>query len=303
MNINFRLLHMFLLVAEHSSFKQAAEEAGRSQSAVSMQIKQLESQLGVALFHRTTRRIQLTVEGQQLLQYARRAVGELQSGLRHLRDVANVQSGHLSVGCVPTFAFSRLPDILSEFSRRYPAVSMEVREVPAADLLASVARQEVDFGIGPQVPNKCEFDFHPLVTEGSYALIPDILAPAGTSVTLEQVSKWPMLTLALNSRFRTQLDDIMHRRGLSVESRFQFTQVKSIIAMVAAGLGAAILPKMAFSSIEEKGITVLPIDDPELERTICIITLRGQAFSPAAAKLVKIIEQAVNPDVKQSGGR
>ena len=71
MNVNLKLMHTFLLVAEHSSFCRAAEVSNRSQSAVSMQIKQLEEQVGVALFHRTTRRVELTAEGLDALRTRR----------------------------------------------------------------------------------------------------------------------------------------------------------------------------------------------------------------------------------------
>src|SRR3954447_10424998 len=93
MNVNLKLMHTFLLVAEHSSFCRAAEVSNRSQSAVSMQIRQLELQLGVSLFHRTTRRVQLTREGELLLVCARKAVYELQTGLRQIKDAVDVQRG------------------------------------------------------------------------------------------------------------------------------------------------------------------------------------------------------------------
>jgi DNA-binding transcriptional LysR family regulator len=88
MNVNLKLLHSFLLVADHGSFRRAAEEANRSQSAVSMQVRQLELQLGVALFHRTTRKVELTREGEMLLDCARKAAIELQIGLRRIKEAA-----------------------------------------------------------------------------------------------------------------------------------------------------------------------------------------------------------------------
>ena len=96
MNVNLKLMHIFLLVAEHNSFCRAAEVSNRSQSAVSKQIRQLELQLGVSLFHRTTRRVQLTREGELLLVCARRAVSELQTGLRQIKEAADIQRGGLS---------------------------------------------------------------------------------------------------------------------------------------------------------------------------------------------------------------
>jgi DNA-binding transcriptional LysR family regulator len=95
MNVNLKLMHTFLLVAEHNSFCRAAETSNRSQSAVSMQIRQLEAQLGVSLFHRTTRRVQLTREGELLLDCAGRAVAELQTGLRRIKEAVDTRSGAL----------------------------------------------------------------------------------------------------------------------------------------------------------------------------------------------------------------
>lgn len=93
MNVNLKLVHTFLLVAENASFRRAAEIANRSQSAVSMQIRQLELQLGVSLFCRTTRRVQLTREGDLLLVCARRVVDELQSALHQIKEAADIQRG------------------------------------------------------------------------------------------------------------------------------------------------------------------------------------------------------------------
>ena len=120
MKINFKLLQTFLAVAEHSSFKKAADALFISMPAVSMQIKQLEEQLGVALFQRTTRKVDLTAEGEQLMITARRAMAELESGLARLQKIVDVQQGHLSFGCVPTIARTRLPAILTEFAKKYP---------------------------------------------------------------------------------------------------------------------------------------------------------------------------------------
>ncbi len=104
MNVNLKLMHTFLLVAEHNSFCRAAEFSNRSQSAVSMQIRQLEMQLGVSLFHRTTRRVRLTHEGELLLGSARRAVTELQIGLRQIKEAIDVQRGSPARARAPALA-------------------------------------------------------------------------------------------------------------------------------------------------------------------------------------------------------
>ena len=100
-DINFKLLHIFIAIADNRSFRQASEKLNRSQSAVSMQIKQLEDQIGAALFHRTTRRVELTAEGLKLLTFARRALGEWENGLREIREAVDIQRGTLTFAVHP----------------------------------------------------------------------------------------------------------------------------------------------------------------------------------------------------------
>ena len=85
MHINLNFLQTFISVAEHESFRRAAEEMGRTQSAISMQIRQLEDQIGARLFNRSTRRVELTMEGERLLRFARRSLADLNFGLRSLK--------------------------------------------------------------------------------------------------------------------------------------------------------------------------------------------------------------------------
>src|ERR1700722_6693301 len=96
MNINLKLLTTFLAVAQNASFRKAAHQRNRSLPAVSMQIKQLEKQLGLALFQRTTRKVDLAREGEQLMISVRRGLAELEAGLTEIQQVADVQHGHLS---------------------------------------------------------------------------------------------------------------------------------------------------------------------------------------------------------------
>lgn len=117
MNINLKLLNSFLLVAEYSSFREAAERANRSLPAISMQIKQLEEQLGVTLFHRTTRRVELTKEGEHLLISVRKALAVIEGGLLELKSASDIAIGQITFACVPTVASTRLPTILSAFSK------------------------------------------------------------------------------------------------------------------------------------------------------------------------------------------
>lgn len=294
LNINFKLLHMFLLVAEDNSFRRAAEKSNRSEAAVSMQIKHLEQQLGVALFHRTTRHVELTKEGEHLLISVRKALAEVETGLLHIRESVDMHYGVLSISCVPTVAATRLPHILLAFQKEHPKISVHVRELVATELLESIRRREVDFGIGPKIRTITEFSFKPILSDETYALIPSTYKlPRKSGITLKELSRFPILMLSTSSAFRGELDAALKAKNLTFDTKFEVIQAQTLIAMAEAGLGAAILPKISVPL--RTNLQAVPVIDPGMTRQISIITLRGQAFSPAAARLASFVERLIAP--------
>ncbi|WP_395345522.1 LysR family transcriptional regulator [Variovorax sp. UC122_21] len=292
MNINFKLIGTFLSVAQNESFRKAAEETNRSLPAVSMQVKQLEEQLGVALFQRTTRKVTLTQEGEQLLISARKALAELEVGLSHIQHAADVQHGHLSFACVPTIASTRLPAILTAFAKKYPGISVHVRELANQDLLEAVRRREVDFAIGPVPEKKGELEFAPIFVDDYCAMLPRGYQDNGrASISLRELSKLPLLKLSSSTAFRDHVDNALKANGLSHESNYEFMQVTTLVAMAEAGLGIALLPRVALP--RRTPLKVVRIIGPALSRTIAIVTIRGHSLSPAAARLVEMCNKLI----------
>jgi DNA-binding transcriptional LysR family regulator len=290
MKINFKQLLTFLAVAEHSSFKKAADALFISMPAVSMQIKQLEEQLGVVLFQRTTRKVDLTAEGEQLMITARKAMAELESGLARLQQTVDIQQGHLSFGCVPTIASTRLPAILTEFAKKYPGVSVHVRELAQRELLEAVRRSEVDFGIGPVEEKKTDLDFSSIFIDEYVALLPKSYADKGRAgISLRELSKMPLLTLGTSTLFREHLNEALKASGLVSERNYEFTHVTTLVAMAEAGLGIAILPRVAIPV--KTRLKTVKIINPALTRTIGIVKIKGHTLSPAAARLVDLCNQ------------
>ena len=294
MNVNLKLMHTFLLVAEHSSFCRAAEVSNRSQSAVSMQIRQLELQLGVSLFHRTTRRVQLTREGELLLVCARKAVAELQTGLRQIKESVDVQRGRLTLACAPTLAATRLPEILATFQKSYPGVTAHVRELASAEMLDCIRRRDVDFGIGPRCPNATEFQFQPILLDEIYALIPTCLdVGQRETISLLELSHMPTLVLTGSSAMQGMLDKAQKAAGIALNIKYEVQQVQTQIAMATAGLGAAILPRIAIPQKLDPRVRAVPIVDPPLVRELCVVTLRGQFLSPVAVRFVEMLQRLI----------
>jgi DNA-binding transcriptional LysR family regulator len=294
MNINFKLLGAFLSVAENSSFRLAADQTNRSLPAVSMQIKQLEEQLGVALFQRTTRKVHLTEAGEKLLVSARKALAELEGGLTQIQHDVDIQQGRLSFACVPTVSSTRLPAILAMFAKKYPGVNVHVRELANQDLLEAVRRRDVNFAIGTVAERKGDLDFAPIFVDEYCALLPKGYKDGGrASISLRELSKMPLLRLSIGTAFRDHVDNALRTNGLVAESNYEFMHVTTLVAMAEAGLGVALLPRIAIP--RKTALKVVRVTGPSLSRTIAIITIRGYSLSPAAARLVDLCNELIAP--------
>ena len=287
---NLKAVQIFVVVAETCSFRKAAEILHRSQSAVSTQIKLLEEQIGVALFHRTTRRVQLTAEGEQLLGHAQRAVASLDMGLRQIKEAANIQFGNIAMGCVPSIAATVLPPVLAEFQRKRSGIHLELRELASAQLLETISKQEILFGIGPEVEQASDFDFMPITKEPIYALLPKAHWKIDqNSITLAELAPLPVILASSSAALRNTLNRELAMRGLEIKHSFEVIQVQTMLAFAQAGLGVAILPQIMIPQPLDETLQALPIVDPVLERNLCLITLKGNSLSPAARELTSLI--------------
>lgn len=290
-SLNFRLLQTFMLVAEHRSFRVAAEHAHRSQSAVSTQIRQLETQLGIALFHRTTRHVTLTTEGEQLYAGARRAMHEIGLSLRNVQETADMRRGKVALACVPTVASTRLPSILAVFEKDYPEVRVSLREMQTG-LDQAVRDGEVDFGVGPVAPGDGDLEFDRLFDEPLMALVPkSFLRAQRTSISLASLIAMPMLVLSTATPLQKYVEAVMRERSLKFNTKYQCIQAQTQIAMAEAGLGAAILPRSLVLAHRSPKTRALRIVEPAMSREIAIITVRGRKLSPAAARLADLIRR------------
>jgi DNA-binding transcriptional LysR family regulator len=237
--------------------------------------------------------VRLTSEGQQLLDCAQRALHEVEIGLRMIKESADIRRGRVSLSCSPTIAETRLAYVLAEFDREYPGIEVFVRELTSASLFDSIRKLEVDFGIGPVVEAP-EFHFETILEEPLYALVSQrFLTTARQKISLATLTNIPLLLLNPATALRALVEEKMREMNLTLTTRYQFTQAQTLISMANAGLGAAILPEVALPKRLEPGIYALRIVNPPLRRQVAVITMRGQALSPASERLVQLLRQMI----------
>lgn len=288
-NINLKLLQTFLLAAEHGSFRRAAEESNRSASAVSMQIRNLEEQIGINLFQRTPQRAILTPEGQLLYQQVRKSMDDMQTGLDRLAMMADQRRGKVRIACAPTLASTRLGRILATFRLRYPRSIVEVVELPPTAALALLEQQEVEFYIGPEVPNLTDYVFEKVIDDPLLACIPEGLFDPDRQMTVADLQELPLILLNKATAVRLLFDRLVAEARVPVNVQYEVVSAQTALAFASAGLGVCIVPGIAIPGHDLAGCRVVPIAHPQAHRAVGIITPRGYVHHSFSEELMALI--------------
>lgn len=281
--VNLNQLLSFLVVAEEKSFRAAATRMHLSQSAVSVQVQQLEAVLGVALFHRTTRSVALTREGLVLADAARRLTDELVDAANALREQAALQRGLVRVVAMPTFAYMLLPELMSTYARRHPQVDVRLLDVDSTGALPMLQQGEADLAVLARTPDMDDFDFTHLFRD---ELV--VLAPAGSQLfadpqaaTPQEVVRQRLVLTPRGTQTRALVEGIFN--GLDEQPRVQQEchRPQTLLALVEHGFGLTILPSTAVVDINLSRLRVVRLATRPM-REVGIVTMRNLALSPAA---------------------
>lgn len=284
-HINFDLhqLQAFIAVAERGSFRAAAEHIHLSPPALSRRIETLESIIGTKLFNRTTRKVELTSLGRIFLDRARSAVDDLESAMLGIADIAATRSGRVTVACVPSAALYFLPQVISSFSLKYPAMRIRVIDESMNQTLQSVLSGESDFGIGFMSTLMPEIHFEDIHND------PFVVAmrrehPLATrkSVSWSAIAGERLISVARSSGNRQLLDDVLTKAGIQANFAFEVSHIGTLLGMVEAGLGLAAVPRMALPA-NHGAVIGLPLKNPTISRSLGLLTRQGLALRPAAA--------------------
>jgi DNA-binding transcriptional LysR family regulator len=283
MNVALRQLRAFLAVARHGSFSRAANEVRLSQSAISLSVRQLERELGLKLLDRTTRQVQLTSVGATLVASGSRLVDELDATLRELRDIGVQHRGHVMMACVPAVARSLMPRCVEYCLSKWPSVSLSIDDSAATEVVRKVARGEVEFGIASGAIGSSELYVEPLM-EDPFRLVcrrDDPMAASGM-VTWGQLSGRRLIMLSNTSGSRQLIETTLERTRTKADIFLELAQPGSVLGMVEAGLGVAVVPQLAAPRADDRLLATCPLVKPKVSRTILLLRRRDRSLSPAA---------------------
>jgi DNA-binding transcriptional LysR family regulator len=285
MAINFDLndLLAFRAVAELGSFRKAAESVHISQPAFSRRIDKLESALGTRLLERTTRRVSLTAVGRDFDRQLRHILDALDTTLLGIRGVAATRMGEVTIASVPSAVNYFLSRVIAVYHERYPKIRVKIIDGSANDVLLAVARGEVDFGLNFIGSQEADVEFEPLLEEQFVAACRrDHPLAKKKQVRWTELAQYDYISAGKTSGNRLLIDQALAGLPGQPQSMYETQHGTTMIGLVEAGLGVAVVPSMAMPGSDHPLLMSVPLIDPVIKRKMGLIRRRSTVLSPAA---------------------
>lgn len=297
--MELRHLRYFIAVADELSFSRAAERLQMAQPPLSQQIQALEAELGVKLFDRKTRPLQLTVAGQALLDDARSTLAQLDQSVRKTQSIHNGELGHLAIGFTSSIANSILPDILRTFRQHYPEVRLILREENSAFQIQRLRDLQTDIIFTYQYRGLTEvsdLEVMPLLQEPLVVVLPKTHPLATQSkIALSDLADedFVMPQQQVVSGLPEQIYYLCAQAGFVPKVAQEAVFMVTILGLIAAEIGISILPCSA-QALQRQGVVYRPLQEQSLTTQLFAIW-RSQNSSTSLKRFLDIA-QTVSPE-------
>jgi DNA-binding transcriptional LysR family regulator len=286
--MELRHVRYFVTVAEHLSFARAARALHISQPPLSRQIRALEDELGTPLLTRTKRAVALTPAGAALLPEARRLLRDADALKAGARAHAAGEVGTLALGFIGLAAYNVLPGVLPEFHRQHPGVRLALREATSDVLLAALRQGEIDVALVLPPADDAALDYATLHRDELVAALPAArreLRGRGP-IRLASLATEPFVLFPrkVGTSLYDQIVGLCRRAGFSPRVEQEAIQMQTIVSLVAAGMGVALVPA-SLLSMRRTGVAYRPLAERSATVEVGVVWRRGEG-SPAARAFV-----------------
>jgi DNA-binding transcriptional LysR family regulator len=290
MNVTLRQLRAFVLVARLGNFTRAAQAMHLTQSALSLLVRELESAIETRLFDRTTRTVALTAAGSDFFPRAERILAELESAIAGVDKLVARERGRVVVAAPLVLSSTYLPPILAAFGAQYPGIEVVLQDTLPNQVLPLVRGGAADIGIGTFASDEADIQRTLLFSEAMAAAFPAAHAFSRLKkLSWTDLAQEPVLALSRGSVFRDLTEAGFAAAGLMLKPAREANYAGSLIGMVDAGLGVAVLPGYAVKLADPARIGWRRIENPSIDREVSLVRRAGVSLSHAAQGFVDFI--------------
>ena len=276
--VDLRKLEIFAAVAQSGGFSAGAEQLHMAQPAVSIAVRKLEDSLGVTLFDRSSRSIELTAEGEQLLGRAQSILQQVQELAQSAGDLSGLLRGELSISCPPMLATYFLPDLLSGFLTEHSGLTASVTQAGTTQIEEMLLRDDIELGVTTTSGTE-DLERLPLIKEQMVVCVAENHPWAERShLNTQELHNTPMVVYESGYFIRAQLDQLCREAAVEPELRLQSNFLPLLVRMVKQGIGVTVgLRTMAE---QEPVIAGIPLT-PGVEVPMALAKRKGRTISRA----------------------
>jgi len=293
--MEMRQILYFIAVAKTEHVTEAATQLHIAQSAISRQIGLLEAELGVALFNREGRTIKLTNIGRLFLTHAERAVAEIEHAKQKIQEHLNPEQGAIRLGFVASLSVQTLSLILAKFREEHPNITFQLHQGSLNYLIDLIEKGSLEIAFTAPVPTK-----HSTV-EGDIFYREQLLAvlPADhelahqRQIRLDQLRNETWISYRPGLPLHAIVQKACAQAGITPFFAFEGEDTDTIKSLVIAGFGIALLPEQALTELSPE-LVKIKINDPEIYRSVGVITPRHRSLAPSEALLHQFLRDFYN---------
>ena len=280
-------LRYFLAVTQTGRFTGAAKACNVSQPSLSLQIANLEQELGGPLFDRNRKGVKLTARGETFLPRVKSILDEMESAREDAKALSGLSLGKVSLGCMPTTGAHLLPPILTAFRKIHPKIQIQLKEESSPGLALDLQQGDLELALVDDAGLRPGLEKQVLLTEGLALAFPARHPLAKKKeLGLRQVADEPFILMKPGHGFRQITLEYFRKAGLEPKVIFESDGIETVQALVAAGLGISLVPRMV---ADYPGVAYVELSQPAASRTLYLTWRKKAKLSPAAEALKKVI--------------
>lgn len=293
--LSIRHIRAFIEVARHRSLTRAAESLFVTQSALSLTIQNIENDLGVQLFDRSTRRLDLTSAGLEFLPSAQRLLLDFDSSIRGMRALGKRERGRVGVAAVPSVMALLLPEAVATYIEAFPGIDVYLREDNSEAVQQRIIDGDVDFGICSPWEPDAELVFEPLF-EDSFGVVfapHHPLADSDAELTWDEIAPFRIVGFSPDLGMQHQLTHTLTLSPDIREPRYRVSNTATIETLLTRGVGVSVMSALAAQRAPLDRLCLRLLCAPVLTRTVGVVRRQGKSLSPAATTLLHHIRMNI----------
>jgi len=294
--ISLRHLRSFIAVAKTGSFTLASSQLFQTQSTLTATIQQFEEEIGLKLFERSTRRVELTEDAIKFQPVAEKIIRDFDNALNDLQAISKSQQGLIRIAAAPSMAVHILSPALLTFRQQYPDVNISIQDAGSAKIERAVLDGEVDFGLTSRLHNYPELDYRPVLHDVFGVVMPHdhVLSKMNRPLKWSDLANHPYIGLTSDTGIGALLETYPEISfGQNSDPHDHASSTTSLYAMLRLSGKISVLPSLAAKAGPMQEFLFAELTEPVIHREICLITRHLRSFSPNTQRILDVLMETI----------